>query len=97
MSTVSVKTPLHQAFCDSVKARRKELGLTQLQVAELLGVEQPTYSAIESGKGSPSLDLVERVARALQVHPSDLLKAFTVAKPAIKIRGVIPERRRASK
>lgn len=64
---------LHRVFCDNVKRRRKELGLTQGEVAERLGVSQPAYAAIETGRNDPSLDVVERVAVALAVHPATLM------------------------
>ena len=39
-------------FAESLEARRQELGLTQLQVAEALGAKTPrTYARIVSGVG----------------------------------------------
>lgn len=63
----------HAEFCERVKARRKELGLTQLQVAERLGMTQPSYAEIESGRTDPSLKRVYRVAEALETNVHDLL------------------------
>lgn len=72
---MSVKTELHQIFCDNLKSLRAKLGLTQEQAAEKMGVTQSTYSSYESGKGSPTLDLVERLADVLEVDdPSRLLR-----------------------
>jgi len=73
IETVPAKTKLHRRFCDAVRAHRVELGLTQAVVAARLGVTAPTYNAIESGKASPTLDQVERVAKALGCDPSELL------------------------
>jgi len=64
---------LHDAFCENVKKRRRLLGLTQQEVADALGVSQPSYAQIESGRRMPGLDVVERVAQALDVLPADLL------------------------
>lgn len=72
---MSVKTELHQIFCENLKNVRARSGMTQLQVAELLGVTQPTYAEYESGRGSPSLDLVEKLAKAFKVDdPAKLLR-----------------------
>ena len=41
-------------FAEALEARRQELGLTQLQVAEALGAKTPrTYARIVSGVGGP--------------------------------------------
>jgi transcriptional regulator with XRE-family HTH domain len=74
MVTMSIKSDLHEVFCSNVRMARAKAGLTQVQVAEKMGVTQGTYSAFESGKGSPTLDLVERIAKALGVkEPAKLL------------------------
>lgn len=67
------KTKLHRAFCQNVKVRRRQMGLTQEQVADRLGITQPAYAAIESGKAAPTLTVVERVASALRISASLLL------------------------
>lgn len=63
----------HAEFCERVKARRKELGLTQAQMAERMGMTQPSYSAIEVGRFDPTLSQMVRVADALQTTVHDLL------------------------
>lgn len=70
---------LHRMFCQRVIERRKELGLTQAQVSNRLGISQPAYAQIESGKSCPSLDVVERVATALECTGSELLQTIVVA------------------
>lgn len=64
---------LHTLFVENVIARRKELGLTQAAVAERLGVSQSAYANIERGQHVPTLDLLGRVATALDISGSDLL------------------------
>lgn len=44
---------------------RIEQGLTQQQVADLVGTKQPNIARLESGKHAPTLDLLEQVAKAL--------------------------------
>lgn len=55
-------------FAEALEARRQELGLTQLQVAEALGAKTPrTYARIVSGVGGPpkvgTLQLLASVLR----------------------------------
>ena len=74
---------LRCVFRDNVRARRKELGLTQRKAAQRIGIAQPTWSLIEANRTAPSLEIVERVARALRTTPDRLLvrDAFTNGKP----------------
>lgn len=67
-------SPIHETFCDNVKARRLRLKLTQAEVAERLEIAQPTYAQIESGRNDPGLALISRVAEALETTPEILLK-----------------------
>lgn len=46
-----------------LREARLRRGLTQHELAALAGVPQPTISAIESGRRSPRLDLVDRLIR----------------------------------
>lgn len=45
--------------------RRKDLGLTQTQVAERMGVKQPTVSGFETEESDPRLSTLQRYARAV--------------------------------
>lgn len=78
---MAASTTLHKAFCENVRSRREQLGLTQKDVALRLGVSQPTYAALEGGKAVPGIDIVERVGRALNITPALLLteQAFAEA------------------
>ena len=40
-------------------------GLTQAQLAELVGTKQPSIARLETGNGLPSLSFLEKVAAAL--------------------------------
>ncbi len=70
---------LHQAFCGNVKARRLQLALTQQDVAERMGVSQPSYAAIENGRREPTIGVVERVAEALELPPALLMTTQELA------------------
>lgn len=67
----------HREFCERVKARRKELGLTQVQMAERLGMTQSGYAQIEMGRYEPGLNQMVRVAIALESSLHDLIPVGT--------------------
>jgi transcriptional regulator with XRE-family HTH domain len=50
---------------ERIKEKREELGLTQLQVAQSLGVTPQHISVIEKNKRAPSLDLLAKLAHEL--------------------------------
>lgn len=52
---------------------RRERGMTQVEVAGRAEISVPTYSNIESGKGSPRMDTVYKVAQAMEVRVEELL------------------------
>ena len=51
-----------------IRARRREAGLTQKQLAVRAGISQAVLSRVESGLGNPTLALLEELAFALDVH-----------------------------
>ncbi|WOE40100.1 XRE family transcriptional regulator [Acinetobacter chinensis] len=51
-----------------LKSSRTNAGLLQSQVAELVGIKQPTYQALESGKTAKSAYLAQ-IAKVLNVDP----------------------------
>ena len=53
---------------------RKQAGLTQEQVAERSGVHATEVSRIERDKRDPQVSTLERLAKALEVSPGDLLR-----------------------
>lgn len=55
---------LHRLL-DELVERRKQLNLTQTDVARLMGVTQPTVSAFESEDSNPRIETVQRYARAV--------------------------------
>jgi transcriptional regulator with XRE-family HTH domain len=44
---------------------RIKLGITQAQLAEIVGTKQPSIARLENGDSSPSLSFLEKVAEAL--------------------------------
>jgi transcriptional regulator with XRE-family HTH domain len=60
-------------LCAALKRRRKELGWTQEDVAEALGIVPRQYQKIEAGEVNLTLRSLARVAAALGLQPRDLL------------------------
>lgn len=58
-----------------IKEVSKSQGISITKLAELVGITQPNMSNIANGKTSPSLDLLERIAAALNVSVSELFEA----------------------
>lgn len=50
----------------SIIAERRELGLSQEELARLAGVRQETISRLESAKHAPTVRTVEKIDRALK-------------------------------
>lgn len=75
--------PLKTNFTANLRKRRQELGLTQLDVAERLGVSRPYVAQVEAGESSPGLDLVEKFAQALDCPALSLLVAPEDAEVAV--------------
>jgi transcriptional regulator with XRE-family HTH domain len=51
---------------------REQRGLTARVLADRAGVSFVTISRIENGHMSPTVDMVEKLAKALRVHISEL-------------------------
>ena len=57
-----------------VRSARKQLGLSQEQVADRSGVHATEVSRIEAGKRDPRVSTVERLAKAVKQRPGQLLQ-----------------------
>lgn len=56
-----------ERLANGIKARRVELGLTQSQLAETVGVSRKTVNTVENGVFTPSALLAIKLAEALNV------------------------------
>lgn len=56
-----------------IARRRKELGLRQVQVCELAGINDKYLSCIERATSIPSLEVVMKLALALDTTPDEFL------------------------
>ena len=53
---------------DAVRKRRSFLGIDQKALSELSGVSTHTLSNIESGKGNPTVDVVNKIITVLGMN-----------------------------
>lgn len=67
-------------YLERLAVLRKQKGLTQSALAEIIGVEQPTIQRWEKGKREPELGQLIALARALNVEPGALIDP-TIAVP----------------
>lgn len=67
------KTKLKIAFPQRLAALRKEKGLTQATLAELIGMHVIQVRRYESGASQPTLDVIRKLAVALQVSADMLI------------------------
>lgn len=72
--SLGTASELQVTFGERVAARRLELGLTQVTLAKKLGIHQPDLCDIEKGRHAPTLETVEKIAKALDISPGDLLE-----------------------
>lgn len=56
-----------------VKEHRKKAGLSQIQLAEMLGVTNRAVSNWESGVNGIDIELIPKICEALNVKPNDLM------------------------
>ncbi|MEE1218405.1 MAG: helix-turn-helix domain-containing protein [Ruminococcus sp.] len=62
----------------TIKTLREKKGITQAELADILGVSSKTVSKWETAKGLPDISLIEPLAKALSVSVMELLSGNTV-------------------
>jgi len=65
---------LCRRFGTNVKAARKSAGFSQETLADMAAVARSYLSDVERGARNPTLQVVERIAAALNVRASSLLE-----------------------
>jgi transcriptional regulator with XRE-family HTH domain len=87
---------LQHVFMANLRRHRKQLGLTQEKLAEMCNTDPCYIRQIEIGRRFPSLQYIERIAKALNIAPyrlfydeintpnDDLLSLYTERKQKIK-------------
>ncbi len=57
----------------NIQKARKDIGLTQAEVAHKAGINVNYYAVIERGEKKATLDTLEKIFKVLKVKPSDVL------------------------
>jgi len=73
---MSAKMEHRRLLGETVRARRKDAGLSQEKLAERAGLSTVFISRVERGKESPSVDNLVKISRALGVRVRELVSGF---------------------
>jgi len=73
MEMIATKPADLKKFGKRVGELREAAGLTQDELAAKSGIAYPTITSIEHGQRFTSLGGLKQLAKALKVHPSELL------------------------
>ena len=57
--------PVSEQLARCIREHRKQLRLTQKELAKIVGTTQAAIGRLETARGNPTVDLVRRVADAL--------------------------------
>ncbi len=60
-------------LADNISSLRESRALTQAQIAKTAGIPRPTWANVESGSANPTLQVLLKIAGALQVSLEELL------------------------
>lgn len=73
---LEVSTDIRVRLGVRVRRLRRDRGWTQVEMAELLGVDRSYLSEIETGKKDPSLRVLKTIADGFRVTLSQLLRGL---------------------
>ena len=77
----SERRPEGQVFGAHLRTLRTARNLTQQQLADRCGSNEPFISNLERGVKIPSLSMLLRLAEALDCRPSDMIRVFDSSRP----------------
>jgi transcriptional regulator with XRE-family HTH domain len=72
-SRITTITPLRKSFGKAVRSRRLELGLSQEKLAEHSDLHANYVGSVERGERNIGIENIYKIAKALQLHPKNLL------------------------
>lgn len=67
---------LRQIFARNLRRARLREGLSQEELADVAGIDRTYVSALERCRYAASVDVIERLAKALNVVPASLLESL---------------------
>lgn len=59
---------------NNIKNIRKGKGLSQQEVADKIGINRVQYTRIETGKSEPTVNMLQRIAQALEVELINIIQ-----------------------
>jgi transcriptional regulator with XRE-family HTH domain len=68
------RTERQVEFGDRIRARRQALGLSQEALALRAGINRTYIASLEAGRRNPSLELISKLARALETDAGKLVR-----------------------
>jgi transcriptional regulator with XRE-family HTH domain len=82
----SLEDKIGWVIANQVRARRQEVGLTVVQLAERTGISKGMLSKIENAQASPSLSTLARLATALDMPVTSLFRGLAEERDAIFVK-----------
>ena len=67
------KHRVFESFGDRLARLRKERGITQVELAQRVGIAQPNISDYERGESQPSADFIIKLVEILKVSADEVL------------------------
>lgn len=77
-------TNIRTVLAVNMKARRKDLNISQAELAEIIGTSPNYISKIEAEKQFPSVQMIENLARALLCDSIDLFSIEKMKKDSLE-------------
>ena len=77
-------TSLKKLLASNMKKQRRKLGISQAMLAERLDTSTHYIAMIELERKTPSLLMVERIAKALQIDPPELFSMRSIASNSLE-------------
>lgn len=72
-----------------IRSLRKSMGLTQQNLADGVGVSRIYIQALESGRRTPSMKLLSKLADNLKATMSDLMLDYSTAAPRMQLEELL--------
>lgn len=76
MNTIN-KEKFYEMIGSSIVSKRKELGLTQIELANRIGMSRTSIVNIEKGRQYPPVHLLWEISYALDAKPAEILPEKT--------------------
>ncbi len=73
-------------FGETIRSRRRALGITQTQLSERTGINRSVLSSMETGAHTPNMEQLETIADALEFDIADMFVDRETEKPVMNRR-----------